>query len=417
MMRSYPLWRPVALAITVLLTAPLRAADWPQILGPDRNGIAAQGERLADSWPDAGPPEAWQRPVGRGFAAPSIAGNTAIVFDRDGNEERVQALHAATGRPIWEKRYPTDFQPQYGRDDGPMACPSIREDRVVTFGAQGILSCYDLASGELAWQRDTHKDFGAREGFFGAGSSPLIEDGKVIVIVGGEREAEAAVVAFDLATGDTIWHSVADGPSYSSPVVATVDGTRHLIALTRLKCVSLDPQDGSVRFQFPYGLRGPTVTAANPLVLDGHLFLTASYGIGAVYADIQPDAAAEVWSGDDLMSSQYTTCIEHDGLLYGIDGRQDIPPADLKCFDPKTREVKWIESGFGYASLIAADGKLIIARTDGELILAELNPEEFRPLARSQIFNDTVRALPALAGGRLYLRDTRTLKCLQVGRR
>ena len=112
--------------------------------------------------------------------------------------------------------------------------------------------------------------------FFGAGSSPLIDVGKVIVIVGGEREAEAAVVAFHLTSGETAWHPVADEASYSSPVVATVDGTRHLIALTRLKCVSLDPEDGGVRFEFPYGQRGPTVTAANPLVVDGNLFVSAS---------------------------------------------------------------------------------------------------------------------------------------------
>lgn len=403
--------------LAILPVVPLQAGDWPQILGPNRNGIADKDEHLTDSWPAGGPAEVWQRPVGRGFAAPAVSGDTVIVFDRDGDEERVQALSAATGRPVWEKRYPSDFQPQYGRDDGPMGSPAISDGRVVTFGAQGILSCYDLASGELAWQRDTHQDFGAREGFFGAGSSPLIEDGKVIVIVGGEREAEAAVVAFDLATGDTVWHAVADGPSYSSPVAATIDGTRHLIALTHLKCVSLNPQDGSVRFEFPYGLRGPTVTAANPLVLDGHLFLSASYGIGAVYAEIAADGVSEVWSGDDVMSSQYTTCIEHEGLLYGIDGRQDIPPADLKCFDPKTREVKWSEPSFGYASLVAADGKLLIAKSDGELVLAELNSTAFRPLAQAQIFDDTVRALPALAGGRLYLRDTRTLKCLEVGTR
>jgi outer membrane protein assembly factor BamB len=410
-----PMIRRVILAVFACAAATdLSAGDWPQILGPNRNGIAADDERLAETWPESGPKLLWEQPVGRGFAAVAVVGERAIVFDRDRNTERVQALNVATGESNWDDAYPTDFVPQYGRDDGPMATPAIANDRVCTFGAQGVLSCYDLNSGELLWRRDTHEDFGAREGYFGAGSSPLIDDGKVIVIVGGEREAEAAVVAFDLTSGETAWHSVADDASYSSPVVATVDGTRHLIALTRLKCVSLDPADGGVRFEFPYGLRGPTVTAANPLVIDGKLFISASYGIGAVYAAIQQDGVQELWSGDDILSSQYTTCVEHDGLLYGVDGRQDIPPADLKCFDPVTRDVKWVEPAFGYASLIAADGKLIIVKTDGGLVLAELSPASFQPLAQARIFQDTVRALPALSNGRLYLRDSHTLKCLSL---
>lgn len=402
-------------ALVGMVAAELTAGDWPQILGPHRNGIAAQDERLSETWPGSGPVLVWERPVGRGFAGVAVVGDRAIVFDRERDSERIQALNVTTGEPVWTDSYPTDFVPQYGRDDGPMATPVVAGDRVCSFGAQGILSCYDRNTGRRLWRRDTHADFEAREGFFGAGSSPLIDDAKVFVIVGGAREAEAAVVAFDLQTGETAWHSVADEAGYSSPVIADVDGVRHLIALTRLKCLSLDPHSGAVLFEFPYGLRGPTVTAANPLVLDGHLFLSASYGIGAVYAAIKKDGVEVIWSGDDILSSQYTTCIEYDGLLYGIDGRQDIPPADLKCIDPATREVKWVEPGFGYASLIAADGKLIIAKTDGELVLAELSSEAFKPLARAQVFQDTVRALPALSNGRLYVRDGRTLKCLSVG--
>lgn len=414
-MSRSPLLRPATILLCFCAAASrLQGGDWPQILGPDRNGIASADEKLAPTWPADGPKLVWEQPVGRGFAGIAVAGERAILFDRDRSSERVQALNVATGESIWSDAYPTDFVPQYGRDDGPMGTPVIAGDRVCTFGAQGILSCYDLSSGEMLWRRDTHADFKARDGFFGAGSSPLIDEGRVIVIVGGERETEAAVVAFDLKSGETVWQSVADEASYSSPVIAEVDGVRHLIALTRLKCVSLDPENGTLQFEFPYGLRGPTVTAGNPLVLDDHLFLSASYGIGAVYATIKQDGVQEIWSGDDILSSQYTTCIEHEGLLYGIDGRQDIPPADLKCFDPATRQVKWVEPGFGYASLLAADGKLIIAKTDGGLLLAELNPTAYKPLAQAEIFHDTVRALPALSNGRLYLRDGRTLKCLHV---
>jgi outer membrane protein assembly factor BamB len=390
------------------------AGDWPQILGPDRNAVAAVDERLAKSWPATGPRVVWERPVGRGFAGVAVARRVVFLFDRPGDVESLTALDCLTGEPKWTQTYPTDFSPQYGSDDGPLCVPIVDGDRVVTFGAQGVLACRSVETGEALWTHQTHREFGAREGYFGAGSSPLVVDGKVIVNVGG-REKGAGVVAFDFATGALVWQAVKDEASYSSPVVATIDGSPGVIALTRYKCVSLSPSTGEVIFEFPYGLRGPTVTAANPVVLGDHLFLSASYGIGAVYSQLGgANGIQRDWSNDDVMSSQYTTCIEHEGKLIGIDGRQDIPPAELRCFDPRTQKVLWSVPNFGYASLIKADGKMIIAKTDGEIVLAELSTDAWRPLAKARVFTSTMRALPALSGGRLYVRDTRTLKCLDL---
>jgi outer membrane protein assembly factor BamB len=389
------------------------AGDWPQILGPERNGIAAADENLADHWTGNGPTEIWKIPVGRGFAGVAVVGETVLLFDRVEARERLQALNVADGTPRWAVTYPTSFVPQYGSDDGPMCVPTVVDGAVIVFGAEGVLSCFNLESGAALWQHDTQTEFDALEGYFGAGSSPVVEDGKVIVNVGG-RSAKAGMVAFELATGKVIWASVEDGASYSSPVVANLNGQRRIIALTRLKCVVLDPADGRVHGEFAYGLRGPTVTAANPLVLHNQLFLSASYGIGARLVDLGGAELKTVWDSDDIMSSQYTTCVEHDGLLYGVDGRQDIPPATLRCFNPATQKVIWSEEGFGCATLIKADGKLVIMKTDGTLILAALGGGAYQELAASKAFNDTVRALPALSNGRLYVRDGRTLKCLDL---
>lgn len=407
------------LALLLGISGTACGGDWPQILGPTRNGIAAADEKIAAQWPAAGPRQVWQVSVGRGVAGVAVAGEHVLLFDRISDRERVQSLSVDTGKPQWGQEYSTRFVPQYGREDGPLCVPTVSGESVVTFGAEGVLSCYDLESGAVVWQRDTQSEFDALEGFFGAGSSPLVEDGKVIVNVGG-RDAGAGIVAFDLLTGRPLWQAIKDGASYSSPIAATVGGARRIVALTRLKCVVLDPADGTVQFEFPYGLRGATVTAANPLVLHGHLFLSASYGIGALFARIDGPQPQTVWESDDLMSSQYTTCVEHEGLLYGIDGRQDIPPADLKCFNPVTQKVVWSEPGFGYATLIKADGKLLVMKTDGELVLAKLGGNRFQPLARATLFKDAdpmrnpVRALPALANGRLYVRDGRALKCVDL---
>ena len=120
------------------------------------------------------------------------------------------------------------------------------------------------------------------------------------------------------------------------------------------------------------------------------------------------------------MSSQYTTCIEDGGLLYGVDGRQDGPPADLRCFNPITQEIAWTETGLGYATLIKADGKLLIMKTNGDLVLAKLSSAGYEPLAKARAFENAdersnpVRALPALSNGRFYTRDSRTLKCIDL---
>jgi hypothetical protein len=399
------------------------AGDWPQILGPHRNG-AADGESIVDRLPQGGLPVLWQHGVGSGFAGVAVAGGTVVVFHRQDNTEVVEALRAADGSSIWKATFDTDYQPQYIDDNGPRVVPLIHKSHVYVYGAAGDLHCLDFKTGKVLWSRDTYADYSSKrafrgeppDGYFGIGTSPIVEGEQLLVNVGGDAK-QAGIVAFALADGKTVWTATSERASYSSPTAATIDGVRHVIFATRLNAVSIDPTTGKTRFQIPFGQPGPKVTGANPLVIDGHLFLSASYGVGAVYAQIKPAAADIVWSNDDVLSSQYTTAVEHDGLLYGIHGRQDSGRASLRCIDPATQEIKWSEDGFGYATLIKADGKLVIMGTEGELVLAQINPREFRELGRAELFQNTTRALPALSDGRLYVRDTHALKCFDLAPR
>jgi outer membrane protein assembly factor BamB len=288
-------------------------------------------------------------------------------------------------------------------------------DRVIAFGAQGNLACLRLADGGKVWTVDTHGEFRAGEGYFGAGSSPIVEGGKVIVNVGGAK-AGAGVVAFSLENGQVLWKATHEDASYSSPVAVTVNGVRHLIVETRLKAVSLDPQNGSVRFEVPFGMRGPTVNGANPTVLGDRLFMTASYGIGALFAKIGDTSAEKLWDSNELISSQYATCVADGGLLYGLHGRDDQGQASLRCIDPDKQKIVWEKADFGYATLLFADGKLLVQKTDGTLVLLKASPAQYTELASAQIFNTKTFALPALAAGRLYARDDHTLKCLDLRR-
>ena len=411
----------VCSCLLVAAAVETRAGEWPQILGPDRNGIAAADEALADAWPAAGPLVLWQRPAGSGCAGVAVASRRVVLFHRVAGQEVTEALDAATGAPLWTDAYATTFVPDVGTGNGPLCVPVITEGRVFTFGAQGVLTCLAADTGKRIWQRNTHADFGAQTGYFGAGSSPIVVGEMVLVNVGGGQK-EAGIVAFSAATGETVWTKTSERASYSSPVVVRSADATHLLFITRSQLILLDPVTGDIRWQIPFGARGPTVNAANPLVLadvDGrqHLLATASYGVGTLYGSFDKAGLTKVWGGVDALATQYCTPIARGGFLFAIDGRDDLPPADFTCIRQSTGEVLWKKDSFGYGSLIYADNKIIAAKSNGELVLIQPDTAGLRVLARAQPFSSTVRALPALAAGKLYLRDEQTLKCLSVERR
>ena len=401
-------WLAVALAI-----APARGGDWPQILGPERNGVATADEQLADTWPAGGPRSLWRREVGAGYAGLAVVGERAILFHRAGDREVVEALDAATGKTLWQSDHPTTFRPQVGGGDGPLCTPVVRNGVVITFGAQGVLSAHDFATGARRWSRATHREFDAPEGYFGAGSTPLVLDDRVIVNVGGKDDA--GIVAFALDTGVTLWQRSAEAASYSAPVAVGVAGATHVLMVTRLSCLLLEPATGDIRWRFAFGQRGPTVNAATPVVIGGdRLLVTSAYGIGCVCAAFDRAAATPVWQGEGPLATQYCTPLLVGGHLYCLDGRDDLPPADFVCVEAATGREAWRERNFGYGTLLAADGKLVVAKTDGELVLVRPDPVGLRVLGRCRPLPGAVRALPAFAAGRLYLRDDATLTCLAL---
>lgn len=414
--------RSIEVVMLALLTCGVaRAGDWPQILGPHRNGVA-DGETVASSWPDGKPSLKWSASLGSGYAGPVVVGERVIVFHRVDDKERIEALDVKSGRSLWRADFDATYRGGINPDTGPRCVPLVHKDRVIAFGAGGDLYCVSLASGMKIWSRSTYADFDGDEGYFGAGSTPIAVGDVVLVNVGGK---DAGLVAFSLADGGTRWKKTDERASYSSPTFAVIGGKPHVIFVTRLSAISVDPATGDVQFQFPFGMRGPTVNAATPLVFDNDkLFLSASYGIGAVLAQIGDRAAKTLWSSDEVMSSQYTTCVYRDGYLYGVDGREDVGGANLRCINAKTGKIAWSEDGFGVAHVILAGDKLLVVANDGRLVIAEASPEGYRKLAGATLFDESgvvVRALPALAHGRLYVHGNTSnssgkLKCFAVGK-
>jgi outer membrane protein assembly factor BamB len=391
------------------------AGDWPQILGPHRNGIAVD-EVLGD-WGVSGPTHMWRHRVTSGFAGIAVSQGKAILFERDDDLEIVRCHNAANGQRLWSSTAPCTYKGGISSDNGPRCVPLIHGDFVYVVGVEGLIRCVKLLDGKEVWQRDTRKDFAPAEGYFGVGSTPVIYENLLIVNVGSREDA--AVVAFDITDGRTIWKTFADNASYSAPVVTTIGDTVHVLVVTRLHLISIDPANGAVRFELPFGSRGPTVNGATPVVIGNRFLLTSSYGIGAVFSEIEGTQAKQIWKDYEILASQYATPIAMDNLVFAVDGRQDSGSgsASVKCIDLPSQKVLWSQDGFDYGTMIRAGKDLLLLTCGGELIRIEATPERYHEIARAGVLErtDSGYRLPALANGRLYIRDDTTLKCLNVG--
>jgi len=400
--------------IVIALAVAARAAadDWPQFLGPERNGIY-RGPALAETWGPGGPRVVWRKSIGAGLSGPVVVQGRLILFHRVAGSEVVEAFDARSGASQWRYAYPTSYRDDFGFDEGPRAVPVVANGIVYTFGAQGQLHAIGLADGRRVWSEDTAARFGVPKGYFGAAGSPLVEGGALLANIGGPK---AGIVAFDAKSGKVLWTATDDAASYSSAIGATLAGRRSAIFLTRNGLVGLDPATGAVQFQRAWRARqAASVNAATPLVIGDRIFVSAEYGPGAALLRVDGSKLVDLWASDEALSNHYATSVYHDGHLYGFHGRQEFGPS-FRAVELGTGTVRWSEDRFRAGSVTLAGNRLLILREGGEMVIAEASPAAFRPLARAQVLPSTVRAYPAIADGFVYVRNDNTLVCLDLRR-
>ena len=440
----------------------LKAADWPNFLGPSKNGISSE-TGLIGSWPSEGPKEIWKKQVGTGYSAPAIRDQRLVLFHRIKNEEIVEAFNVRTAELIWRHSYPTRYRDPFGYNNGPRCSPLITKKYCFTFGAEGLLLCLDIKTGKQVWQRKTAEDFKIPEAFFGVGASPVLEGELLIIMVGGQPNS--TMVAFNKNTGKTIWESVGQKTwegvsaigwpgeplvrwngfeklaSYSTPKLATVHGKRLLFSLTRQGLVALNPKDGSIKFSRWFRSRvNESVNAANPVVSGSQVFCSSAYyGAGSFLLDVGMDCESftEVWSTyekrkidrkiEPVLEIHWTTPILHNGYLYAFTGRNE-PDAQFRCVELKTGNIKWNREErwraysskqpkvYGRGSALMADNKLFVLGEGGLLGLFEVNPNKPIELARYQVpeLHYPCWAAPILSDKRLYIRSEDYLICFDV---
>lgn len=385
--------------------------NWPQFRGPDRDG-AVPGRTTLAQFPSSGPEQVWERAVGAGFSAPAVADGRLVLFHRRGGEEIVEALRVSDGKTVWKFSYITTYRDDMGFNNGPRATPVIDGDRVYTFGAQGMLHCLDFESGRKIWRVDTHDDFNVRKGFFGAASTPLVLDGRVLANVGGA--GGAGIVAFDADTGKTLWKATSHAASYSSPVEIRLDERTLAVFFTREGLAALDPENGEVIYERRWrALSNATVNAATPIVMDDIVFLSESYGTGAIAMRLSDGKIEELWSGEDIIDNHYSSCVRQGRTIFGFHGRQEYGQL-FRAADLLSGKVLWSSDSIRPGSVTRVGDRLLLLLESGELLLASTSTTKFDVLAKAQILAGETRAFPAIADGLLFARDQDTLVCLRL---
>ena len=404
-MRHRQLFVSLCLLVSCLPCTAL-AADWPGFLGPERNGTSGD-TGLLRQFPAGGPTVVWRRAVGPGYSGPVVVGDRLILFHYRRGHSMVECMSTQTGSSLWTTEYRSEFDGGMFRELGPRATPTIADGLVYTMDADSTMQCLDLATGNLLWRRALAKDYAIPEGYFGNSSSPLIEGELILVNLGAPQGAGLA--AFDRHSGKTVWTTTNEEASYSSPVAATIGGQRYSLFFARGGLHAVDPRTGGQYFFFPWRPRlRQSVSAATPLVVGNRVMISASYGTGAALLEVADGRYQKVWTLHDVIDNHYNTCVYHEGHLYGIDGRQE-GGARLRCVEWNTGTPAWTEDPFGCASIILADGRLVILNEKGQLILAAASSARYQEAGRASILKGTCRAHPALAGGQFYARDNEQL--------
>ncbi len=375
--------------------------DWPQLLGPNRNGIYTDSDV---AWPSS---VAWEKEVGAGFAAPVIVNGKVILFHRKGKKEIVDAWEASTGKALWTFDYPTNYKDDFGFDDGPRSAPTVADGKVFTFGAEGVMHAIDLNTGIKLWRVDVHKQFNVEKGYFGAGCSPLIYDGKLYLNIGSKK---AGIGAFDPATGKNIWKATNHEMSYSSPAAAKFG----VVFFTREGIVVADKDTGEIIYEKHWRARAhASANVASPIVDGNRLFISSNYAVGAIVVDFSTSPPTELWSGDDAISAHYATPVLKDGFLYGLHGPTQTGQ-QLRAVEMKTGRVAWkMLAGPGGGTVTLLKDHLMFLRDDGQLFKIKPNPEKLEVVGNFKVMDGKIRAFPAIGNGLVCIRNTKVLACLR----
>jgi outer membrane protein assembly factor BamB len=442
-----------------------RADDWPQWLGPKRDGVWREAG-VVETFPPGGPMVVWKVPIGVGYTGPAVAAGKVYVLDflpGDGEKlpesgfakgatrgvERVVCLDAATGRELWAHKYPVNYTISY--PGGPRCTPTVDGGHVYTLGAMGDLFCLDAASGKVLWSKSFPKEYNAPVPQWGFAAHPLIDGDRLICLAGGENDR--LVIAFDKATGKELWakESCLGDFGYSPPMVYEFGGRRQLVVWHSKAVLGLEPETGKriwrAEFEAKAALTAPT---ARKVGADG-LFVTSFYN-GSMLLKVGADRAEVVWKsrakgeGRDQttdLSSIIPTPFADGEHIYGV-----CSYGQLRCIEAKTGKRVWEDmratrgkltpakvaanpeadesERWSNAFIVRHEDRYFLFNEQGDLIIARLTPKGYKEIDRAHVIDPTntmagrgrkvVWVHPAFANRCVFVRNDRELVCVSLAK-
>jgi outer membrane protein assembly factor BamB len=434
----------LALLLGLSLTT-ARADDWPQWLGPQRDGVWRETGILKE-FPADGPKIRWRAPLGAGYTGPAVVGERVYVMDRQlknsasnptdpfqrgtipGNE-RVLCLDEANGNIVWTNEYNCPYTVSYPA--GPRATPLVSNGKVYTLGTEGNLLCLDAATGKKIWAHELKKDYNLETPVWGFSAAPLLDGQKLICLVGGDG---STVVAFDKDTGKELWKALsAKEPGYCPPMIFEAGGKRQLIIWHPQSLNSLDPDTGKLYWSQPYTARSG-LTVPTPRKSGDRLFITSFYnGPMMLQLDSEKPEAKVLWRGkgtgerntDGIHSIISTPFFEGD-YIYGV-----CSYGQLRCLKAATGERVWEtfkattgdkEVRWANAFLIKNGDRFFLPNEKGDLIIAKLTPRGYDEISRTHLLDPTNRdpgrlvvwSHPAFANRSVYARNDKEIVCASL---
>jgi outer membrane protein assembly factor BamB len=444
--------------LLTLAASAARADDWPQWLGPKREGVWRE-TGIVVKFPSGGPKVLWRTPIGGGYSGPAVAGERVYVMDRQLGQgvknpenpfakgktngvERVLCLDAADGTVVWKHEYDCYYDISY--PSGPRCTPTVHEGKVYALGGMGDLHCLDAAGGKVLWSKNFVKDYKAQPAMWGWASHPLVDGDKVICIVGGKG---TTAVAFHKDTGKELWRalSVKDaGQGYAPPMIYEAGGKRQLIIWHPESVNSLNPENGQVYWTQPFrdadgkpieirsGMTIPTPRQEGDL-----LFLSCFYNGSLMLklATDKPDASV-VWRSKsdneqpnktDTLHAVMCTPWLQDGHIYGV-----CSYGELRCLKIENGERLWQTRKATTASdrpvrwanafIIPNGDRFFLANELGDLIIAKLSPRGYDEIDRAHLLEPTsatsgrdyVWSHPAFANRCVYMRNDKEIICVSL---
>ena len=376
--------------------APAAAGDWPQFRGPYRVGVSPETQWVS-RWPAAGPRRLWTAQVGQGFSSMAVKAGRVYTMGNTADQDVVSCLQAATGKVVWQYRYPC----RAGDYGGPRATPTVHENKVYTLSREGQALCLDAATGKLLWRRDVARELRAAAPQWGFAGSALIQGNLALYNVG------KAGVALDKSTGRVVWNSGSGTAGYASPVPFTIRGRSGVAFFVADGIVGVDPRSGRALWQHPWQTSFD-VNAADPVFFEDSVFISSNYNKGGALVRVGSGRPSVVWESRN-MRNHFHASVLLGTSLYGNDENT------LKCVDVRTGAERWRMRGMGKGGLIAAGSRLIVLTERGEVVVVGATPNQFTEIARAKVVDGTCWTQPVLANGLLYCRSQQgALVCVDL---